>query len=234
MRGLEIEKSDDGDDSRRTEKSWYGDESDHESEKSDSLPEKPKNHPPIPPKGEATVSDLRDKKEEEGTPGEKNTSDHPLPSEVVINPNETPESQPVVIGPERPPTIVPDAVENIHPVGPPPAFTIITTKGKGKHAASPSLIGKGKNTVFIPDPMALLQQTIGQPPASESELFARQIAAQKLGGFHPTMYNWLVFGKAPGPVISSPIILVPNSTVESVSGAAPSHALSDLDPNTTE
>ena len=170
-------------------------------------------------------------KEVVGSQGQAIVSDHVLEPEIVTKPPKA-ENESVVLGPERPP-ITEQPIERTRPIPirPPPTFATIRNTGKGKLATQPATEAKGKTTVFIPDPTQQLQATLGIPPANEMELYQRQICAQQLGGLHPSMYNWLVFGKAPATVIPSQN---PEFAVESVSDAISPNALNDVDPESTD
>ena len=172
-----------------------------------------KNPPPFLPK---TGTESKDHGEEnKGSSAVPDASDHPSNKEEVIIP--ALEKKPVALGPDPPPESVNIDAATQLPTRPPPTFTTVTKTGKGEIAATPASSEKGKRVIFIPDPMAVLQNTLGIPPANQAELYERQLCAQQLGGLRPTMYNWLVFGQAPGAVIPQ---TVPSTTVESIAGDA--------------
>ena len=186
-----------------------------------------KNPPPPPPKDESTSSDPEVKVDDSQAEAKKSDLTSPQGETEIST---TAPDKPVVLGPERPPA-QPPLITEVEPklpcsIRPPPSFTQITSTPKGKFAITAGQPGKGKSTVFTPDPMAQLQNTLGIPPANESELFERQLRAQQLGGLHPAMYNWLVFGKAPSPVISSTNQI---SQIESLSETSGSLALNEPD-----
>ena len=84
---------------------------------------------------------------------------------------------------------------------------------------------KGKGPVIAingppkPDPMAELHRTIGAPPENGADLPTRQVIAQKVGGLHHSLYNWLVLGGEPSiPITTSAV--APHAAIESVTDSS--------------
>ena len=114
-----------------------------------------------------------------------------------------------------------------------PSVDAALSAKKRKNIATPSEVRKKENAARSrfnsepcatrgPYPMAELQRTIGAPSTNETNLFARRLMDQQVGGLRPPTYNWLVFGRGPKTAIASSAPTLP-AAIGSVTDDASEH-----------
>ena len=98
---------------------------------------------------------------------------------------------------------------------PTPDSVVVTNKARAKRSSVELADWPIEARGPAPNLMEEMQKTPRTPPPDHAELYQRQLWAQDLGGIHPTMYNWLLFGRTPAQAIADQVP-VPRPLVESV------------------